>query len=58
MAGSQNILSLNLPDQPGTPVTTSLGVLITAVPEPSSVALMGLGLVGLVGVKRYRRRTA
>ena len=31
---------------------------IPAIPEPSTYALMGLGLVGIMGVTRRRRRAA
>lgn len=34
-------------------------IVVTAVPEPSSIAMAGLGLIGLIGVARRRRiRTA
>ena len=33
-------------------------VSVTAVPEPSTYAMMGLGLLGLVGMMKFRRRVA
>ena len=41
-----------------TGTVTVNATLATTVPEPSSVAIMGLGLIGLVGFGRRRRRNA
>jgi len=47
---------------PGAPLDNGTGlvgtfvVTVSAVPEPSSIALMGLGVLGLVGVGRSLRR--
>jgi hypothetical protein len=35
---------------------TPLDVTITAVPEPSTIALFGIGVAGMIGFARYRRR--
>jgi len=44
----------------GTPIATSANfsqVGVQAIPEPSSVLLMGLGIIGLVGLRSLRNRS-
>ena len=39
----------------GTTATLAIGIIPTAVPEPASVAMLGLGLVGSIGFAARRR---
>ncbi len=55
--GSSDVLSfLAVGNLPIPPFLLLDGVSMQSVPEPSSVVLFGLGLMGLVGVKLRRRR--
>lgn len=49
------ILTYSLSDPMGTITSTGLNVSVTAVPEPSSIALLGIGLSGFIA---FRRRFA
>lgn len=43
---------------PGTPVSGSFTMTTSAIPEPTSVAMLGLGLSGIISLRRFRRKTA
>lgn len=43
---------------PGTAIGTSFTLATKAIPEPASVVMMGVGLVGALGLSRLRRKSA
>ena len=55
---STNPTNIRLPNLDGSANTTDLAANINVVPEPSTYALMGAGLAGLVGMARRRRSIA
>ena len=49
---TQDAITLTMPTREGSSRGTLAGVVITAIPEPSSVALAALGIFALVGIRR------
>lgn len=38
--------------------SSDVGVAVTSVPEPTSMAMLGIGLTGLLTIRRFRKRSA
>ncbi len=49
-------ISLNQVGGPNTAIGATFTLVTTAIPEPASVVMMGLGLVGTLGLARVRRK--
>jgi hypothetical protein len=51
-------ISLTQSGGPGRPISASFSLVTSPIPEPASVVMMGVGLVGALGLSRLRRKTA